>query len=340
MGRAPTSIDLSVDKNKGFNWRCPRCQSVQLTSFKDIRYVCLCGKRQDPPSNPYLTPHSCGEPCGKALDKDIAANASYDDDDDHCRHHSAELSTPLLLQDICDSCDVEINASCFCKKKMDDVVICGDVAVKGHVNVVKDGLFSCNSECGKTLGCGNHVCKETCHPGVCGDCELLPDMSSYISVRSERSILNLEVSSGPSRGTHYSIQSTNKSKLRLTLGRVLPSDLLVVDSEAVHHPQIGSRHRGDLVELTSGDTITLGTTSKLSKLHAPLQPDEANGKRTLLGQRKLVCDNECSKLKSKKVLADAFRVNTSVSLAYHMQKLLLSISVPSSSCHQLILLMS
>ena len=28
----------------------------------------------------------------------------------------------------------------------------------------------------KTLGCGNHVCKETCHPGVCGDCELLPGM--------------------------------------------------------------------------------------------------------------------------------------------------------------------
>nr|GEZ82954.1 NF-X1-type zinc finger protein NFXL1 [Tanacetum cinerariifolium] len=62
-------------------------KSVQLTSFKDIRYVCLCGKRQDPPSDSYLAPYSCGEPCGKALDKDIAANASYDDDyDDHYRH--------------------------------------------------------------------------------------------------------------------------------------------------------------------------------------------------------------------------------------------------------------
>nr|GFA06396.1 hypothetical protein [Tanacetum cinerariifolium] len=91
---------------------------------------------------------------------------------------------------------------------MDEVVVCGDVAMKGHVNVVKDGIFSCNSECGKTIGCGNlvyketchpghvnvvkdglflcnyeckktlrygnHVYKETCHPGVCGDCELLP----------------------------------------------------------------------------------------------------------------------------------------------------------------------
>ncbi|GJW55721.1 protein phosphatase 2C 70, partial [Tanacetum coccineum] len=198
------------------------------------------------------------------------------------------------------------------------------------------------------------------------------DMSSYISVRSAGIILNLEVSSGPSRGTHYSIQSTNKSKLRLTLGRVLPSDLLVVDSEvsgkhpvinwnlnklkwelvdlgslngtllnskAFHHPQIGSRHRGN--NNTSGyNADTALEAFAIQKLSAPLQPDEANGKRTLLGQRKLVCDDECSKLERKKVLADAFRVNTSVSLAYHMQKLLLSISIPSSSRHQLILLMS
>nr|GEY64416.1 NF-X1-type zinc finger protein NFXL1 [Tanacetum cinerariifolium] len=122
----------------------------------------------------------------------------------------------------------------------------------------------------------------------------------------------------------------------------------LLNYKAVHHSQIGSRHRGDAVELTSRDTITLGTTSKLSsefcnyycncgefpvtitcscsritttvpydtrgnnntsgynadtalkafaiqKLPEPLQPNEANGKRTSLGQRKLVCDDECSK---------------------------------------------
>ena len=30
--RAPTSIDLLAEKNQGDNWRCPGCQSVQLTS--------------------------------------------------------------------------------------------------------------------------------------------------------------------------------------------------------------------------------------------------------------------------------------------------------------------
>ena len=59
----------------------------------------------------------------------------------------------------------------------------------------------------------------------------LQDVSSYISVRSAGSILTLKVISGPSSGAHYSIQSTNKSKLPLTLGRVSPSDVLVTDSE-------------------------------------------------------------------------------------------------------------
>ncbi|GJU46941.1 protein phosphatase 2C 70 [Tanacetum coccineum] len=215
-------------------------------------------------------------------------------DDRVSKENLQQLNPPLdpyLTPHSCPSCKA-FAPSKMCPCEMGEVVVCGDVAVKGHVNVVKDGLFSCNSECGKTLGCGNHVCKETCHPGVCGDCELLPDMSSYISVRSAGSILNLEVSSGPSRGTHYSIQSTNKSKLRLTLGRVLPSDLLVVDSE------VSGKH----------PVINLN----LNKLPAPLQPDEANGKRTPLGQRKLVCDDECSKLERKKVLADAFGAEATV----------------------------
>ncbi|KAJ6375923.1 hypothetical protein OIU77_000816 [Salix suchowensis] len=69
--RTPASVDLITEKNQGFNWRCPGCQSVQLTSLKDIRYACFCGKRTDPPSDLYLTPHSCGEPCGKQLEKEV-----------------------------------------------------------------------------------------------------------------------------------------------------------------------------------------------------------------------------------------------------------------------------
>ncbi|GJR17829.1 NF-X1-type zinc finger protein NFXL1 [Tanacetum coccineum] len=203
--RAPTSIDLSAQKNQGFNWRCPGCQSVQLTSSKDIRYLCFCGNRQDPPSDLYLTPHSCGEPCGRPLDKDHRVGNHDDDDrdDGRCHHRCVVQCHPgpcppckafappricpcgkktiptrcsnqksLLtcgqrcgkpLKCLrhccsktchvgpCDSCDVQIDASCFCKKKI-EVVVCGDMAVKRHAKVEHDGIFSCNSSCGKLLG--------------------------------------------------------------------------------------------------------------------------------------------------------------------------------------------
>ncbi|XAR54635.1 Phosphoprotein phosphatase, partial [Bertholletia excelsa] len=111
-----------------------------------------------------------------------------------------------------------------------------------------------------------------------------------------RSILTLEVISGPSHGLCYSIQSTNASKLPLTLGRVAPSDVLLKDSEisgkhaminwnlnklkwevvdmgslngtllnsqAIHHLDSGSRHWGEPVELANGDILTLGTSTKV-----------------------------------------------------------------------------
>lgn len=220
--RAPTSIDLSAEKNQGFNWRCPGCQSVQLTSSKEIRYVCFCGKRTDPYTDLYLTPHSCGEPCGKPLAKDDLGFG--DNKEDHCPHvcvlqchpgpcpscktFAAPRLCPCGKKTIttrcsdrksaltcgqhcdkllncgrhrceqvchvgpCDPCQISIDASCFCKKKF-EVVVCGDMIVKGVIKI-EDGIFSCDSICGKELGCGNHFCTEVCHPGPCGECGLMP----------------------------------------------------------------------------------------------------------------------------------------------------------------------
>ncbi|KAJ6760100.1 NUCLEAR TRANSCRIPTION FACTOR X-BOX BINDING 1 NFX1 [Salix purpurea] len=220
--RAPTSVDLATEKNQGFNWRCPGCQSVQLTALMDIQYICFCGKRRDPPSDLYLTPHSCGEPCGKPLEKEApGADRSKEDLCPHncvlqchpgpcpsCKAFAPPRMCPCGKKIIttrcadrmsvltcgqscdkllecwrhrcerichvgpCDSCRVSVSASCFCKKKM-EVVLCGDLAVKGEVKA-EDGVFSCNATCGKMLDCGNHMCDETCHPGPCGDCELMP----------------------------------------------------------------------------------------------------------------------------------------------------------------------
>ncbi|XP_060217645.1 protein phosphatase 2C 70 [Lycium barbarum] len=114
--------------------------------------------------------------------------------------------------------------------------------------------------------------------------------------KDQRSILMLEVISGPCEGLQHSMQSTDTSRLPLTLGRVTPSDIVVKDSEvsgkhaminwninklrwelvdmgslngtlvnshAVHNPHSGSRQWGDPVELANGDIITLGTTSRI-----------------------------------------------------------------------------
>lgn len=220
--RAPTSVDLSTEKNQGFNWRCPGCQSVQLTSSKEIRYVCFCGKRIDPPSDLYLTPHSCGEPCGKPLEREVlVAGGSKDDLCPHvcvlqchpgpcppCRSFAPPRLCPCGKKTIttrcsdrqsvltcgqrcdrllecgrhrcqrichvgpCDPCQVLINASCFCSK-MTEVILCGDMAVKGELKA-EGGVFCCGSNCGKKLSCGNHTCSEVCHPGSCGECEFLP----------------------------------------------------------------------------------------------------------------------------------------------------------------------
>ncbi|KAI9195981.1 hypothetical protein LWI28_020010 [Acer negundo] len=120
--------------------------------------------------------------------------------------------------------------------------------------------------------------------------EFVPKAVAY------QSCLSLEIVSGPSRGLCFNIQSTDASRLPLTLGRVPPSELLLKDSEVsgkhalidwnsnklkwelvdlgslngtllnsqpINHPDSGSRHWGDPVELASGNVITLGTTSSI-----------------------------------------------------------------------------
>ncbi|KAF9609329.1 hypothetical protein IFM89_015584 [Coptis chinensis] len=218
--RAPTSVDLSATQN---NWRCPGCQSAQLNSAKEIRYMCFCRKRYDPPFDLYLTPHSCGEPCGKQLDREIMRGQN-EDFDDRCPHlcvlqchpgpcPPCKAFTPPRLcpcgkkvittrcfdrkslltcgeicnkvlecgrhfcQKICHTgpchpCRELINAVCFCKKEYQRV-LCGEMALKGEIKD-NDGVFSCNSACERNLSCGNHVCGNTCHPGSCGECELMP----------------------------------------------------------------------------------------------------------------------------------------------------------------------
>nr|CAB3467686.1 unnamed protein product [Digitaria exilis] len=207
------------------SWRCPGCQSVYNTPARDLAYTCFCGRRREPPNDHYLTPHSCGEPCSKPLERAEPLGAKGEDADaTRCPHvcvlqchpgpcppckafapdrpcpcgkqiivrRCADRSTPVTCGRPCErmlpckrhrcekvchtgpcgDCSVLISARCFCGKK-NETLLCGDMVVKGKLSE-DDGVFSCSELCGHTLSCGNHVCKDMCHPGPCGECELMP----------------------------------------------------------------------------------------------------------------------------------------------------------------------
>nr|CAB3470206.1 unnamed protein product [Digitaria exilis] len=207
------------------SWRCPGCQSVYNTPARDLAYTCFCGRRREPPNDHYLTPHSCGEPCSKPLERAEPLGAKGEDADaTRCPHvcvlqchpgpcppckafapdrpcpcgkqiivrRCADRSTPVTCGRPCErmlpckrhrcekvchtgpcgDCSVLISARCFCRKK-NETLLCGDMVVKGKLSE-EGGVFSCSELCGHTLSCGNHVCKDMCHPGPCGECELMP----------------------------------------------------------------------------------------------------------------------------------------------------------------------
>lgn len=167
--RAPTSTDLMAEKNQGLNWRCPGCQSVQLTSSREIRYVCFCGKRQEPPSDLYLTPHSCGEPCGKPLDREILVAGGSKED--LCPHNCVLQCHPGP----CPPCKAFAPPRlCPCGKKL-ITTRCSD----------RKSALTCGQCCDRLLDCGRHRCKKICHLGPCDPCQVLVSASCFCKKTKE-----------------------------------------------------------------------------------------------------------------------------------------------------------
>ncbi|KAJ8920654.1 hypothetical protein NQ315_004793 [Exocentrus adspersus] len=119
-------------------WRCPACQN--LCSEVPKCYKCYCGKTVDPKYEPGIIPHGCGEIC---LRKGRI-----------CEHKCTILCHPGP----CPDCDVMVARSCGCGATQQTVKCCTDIELV------------CNSICNKTLNCGIHKCKSTCHPGNCNPC--------------------------------------------------------------------------------------------------------------------------------------------------------------------------
>ncbi|RVW42278.1 NF-X1-type zinc finger protein NFXL2 [Vitis vinifera] len=122
-------------------WHCPKCRFEYSKALIPKAYFCFCGKLQDPPRDPWILPHSCGEICNRPLKN-------------NCGHYCLLLCHPGP----CPSCPKLVQARCFCGS-VEDVQRCGFKK------------FSCKNICSKLLDCGIHRCSDTCHDGPCPPCQ-------------------------------------------------------------------------------------------------------------------------------------------------------------------------
>ncbi|KAI3939092.1 hypothetical protein MKX01_001960 [Papaver californicum] len=151
------------------NWNCPKCRVEYSKTLIPSKYLCYCGKTQDPDSDPWILPHSCGEVCERPL--------KYE-----CGHYCS-----LLFKNRCFCGKIEDVIRCgfkdftcnrVCEKKLD--WLCPPCKAKGvckcqcgkfeQERECFEREFKCENECEKLLGCGKHVCEQGCHEGKCGVC--------------------------------------------------------------------------------------------------------------------------------------------------------------------------
>lgn len=188
-----------IQGRKYYTWFCPKCN---YNYSEDIpEYLCFCAKTINPEFDPYNIPHSCGNNCGKKRGK-------------YCVHpctltcHPGPCPTCTLpgreISCYCNSakakvrCNDEANgfscqqpcqkmASCgkhpcqsvchdgpcsTCEEVVDGVCYCGKLK---QTRTCGKENFSCQNVCEKVIDCGNHKCKDICHPGNCQECLYTPE---------------------------------------------------------------------------------------------------------------------------------------------------------------------
>lgn len=139
--RALTRLPITAEKAAEESiWNCPKCRFDYPKSSIPKTYFCFCGKLANPPYDPWVLPHSCGDICGRALKN-------------NCGHNCLLLCHPGP----CPPCPKLIKSKCFCGA-VKDVRRCG----------LKE--FSCSGKCNRVLHCGIHSCEEICHEGDCPQC--------------------------------------------------------------------------------------------------------------------------------------------------------------------------
>lgn len=140
LAEAQTSTNERRNRH-GLKWCCPKCRSEYPQSAIPTKYLCFCEKKVDPKFDPWLIPHSCGATCEKKLKPE-------------CGH----LCLLLCHPGPCPPCPKTVTNTCHCRKQSPQVRRCSSKT------------WSCGKACGSVLSCGQHTCKDFCHPGHCNAC--------------------------------------------------------------------------------------------------------------------------------------------------------------------------
>ncbi|KZV76711.1 hypothetical protein PENSPDRAFT_731024 [Peniophora sp. CONT] len=143
-------------EEKEGDWRCPGCQSKRTVVPRV--YTCLCGSTQDPKPPRLSTPHSCAAPCSRRR---------------ACGHECPLVCHPGP----CPPCAITTQTPCHCGKQKISFVCSRSRPSKNAATPAVD--LSCGAKCNRILGCGNHTCQDTCHPGPCSPCVITEPARCY-----------------------------------------------------------------------------------------------------------------------------------------------------------------
>lgn len=192
-------------------WRCPHCNKTHRQHEGPPVSRCFCGKYANPEFNPYITPHSCGDLCGRmraGTDCPHPCNlpchpgpcppCSATGPVKYCwcgneeyRTRCGETDPGRSCGELCDrplncrkhrceepchpgpcqKCTKQLPMKCYCGKTEEERTCGTEVEDKASGETRH---FTCGSICGQKLACGNHTCQRVCHTGPCDECALLP----------------------------------------------------------------------------------------------------------------------------------------------------------------------
>ena len=161
------------NKKSASAWRCPGCQSARGGEGKDSDlnlYWCWCGKVETPLLDKHVSPHGCSNKCERQPRPGCP--------------HGCQMS---CHPGPCPECpEMAPSQSCYCGDNSRVIKCCeadfGDIG------------WSCDQICGRQLSCPSnereslqtkHKCRRVCHPGECGQCEVVISGNCYCHKHSK-----------------------------------------------------------------------------------------------------------------------------------------------------------